>query len=211
MTGAEKLLGKGDMLFLPIGSNTPTRIQGSFITDEEIKRLTDFVKGQQEASYDDSLTNLSSSSVSGGVVSAEDLDELFDEVVELVVSTNKASASMIQRKFKVGYNRAGRIVDQLEEQGVIRKPEGSNNWEVVGRPQIRHEEVKPVEPVYEPIEETFDDTDLSEDELEEVSNIEEDLDEEESSNDIVDVKVKEHETRVIADEEDDGSNLLDSV
>ena len=211
MTGAEKLLGKGDMLFLPIGSNTPTRIQGSFITDEEIKRLTDFVKGQQEASYDDSLTNLSSTSVGGSGVSAEDLDELFDEVVELVVSTNKASASMIQRKFKVGYNRAGRIIDQLEEQGVIRKPEGSNNWEVIGRPQIRHEEVKQPEPVYEPIEETIDDTDLSEDELEEVSNIEEDIDEEESSDDVVDVKVKEHETRVIADEEDDGSNLLDSV
>ena len=197
MTGAEKLLGKGDMLFLPIGSNTPTRIQGSFIDDEEIKRITDFVKSQQEASYDEGLTNLSSTSVSGGGYSSEDLDELFDEVVDLIVSTNKASASMIQRKFKVGYNRAGRIIDQLEEQGVIRKPEGSNNWEVVGRP-IKQE---PIKQEIKPREEI-----QLEEEEEEDANEEAPLEE-----DVIEVKVKEHDMKVIADEEDDGSNLLDDV
>ncbi len=208
-TGAEKLLGKGDMLFLPIGSNTPTRIQGSFIDDEEIKRLTDYVKTQQEANYDDSLSNLSSTSVSGGGVSSEDLDELFDDVVELVVSTNKASASMIQRKFKVGYNRAGRIVDQLEEQGVIRKPEGSNNWEVVGRP-VKHEEPKPEVKYVEP--EPIDDVEDIDTTVEDVVDTSEEVDiPSDEDNEIVDIKVKEHDVKVIADEEDDGSNLLDSV
>ena len=136
-TGAEKLLGKGDMLYLPIGTNTPIRIQGSFINDNEIKRVVDFVKKQQKAQYDESLSNLKSvggSSVGG--VDLSDLDPLYNEVVDLIVSTKKASASMIQRKFKVGYNRAGRIIDELEETGVIRKPEGSNTWEVVGKPSL---------------------------------------------------------------------------
>ena len=136
-TGAEKLLGKGDMLYLPIGTNTPIRIQGSFINDNEIKRVVDFVKKQQKAQYDESLSNLKSvgGSTSGGI-DLGDLDPLYNDVVDLIVSTKKASASMIQRKFKVGYNRAGRIIDELEETGVIRKPEGSNTWEVVGKPSL---------------------------------------------------------------------------
>lgn len=136
-TGAEKLLGKGDMLYLPIGTNTPIRIQGSFINDNEIKRVVDFVKKQQKAQYDESLSNLKSvGGTSSGGVDLSDLDPLYNEVVDLIVSTKKASASMIQRKFKVGYNRAGRIIDELEETGVIRKPEGSNTWEVVGKPSL---------------------------------------------------------------------------
>lgn len=135
-TGAEKLLGKGDMLYLPIGTNTPTRIQGIFITDDEIKKITDFVKGQQEAQYDESLTDLKTVGSNSNGINIADLDELYDEVVDLVVSTKKASASMIQRKFKVGYNRAGRIVDELEETGVIQKAENGRDWVVIGRQDL---------------------------------------------------------------------------
>ncbi|MBQ6477333.1 MAG: cell division protein FtsK [Bacilli bacterium] len=136
-TGAEKLLGKGDMLYLPIGTNTPTRIQGSFIKDSEIKKVIDFVSSQQEAQYDDGLMNLDSISSGdnkdSGSIEADggDLDPLYSEVVNFVVTTQKASASLIQRKFKVGYNRAGRIIDELEEQGIIGPQNGSKPREVL--------------------------------------------------------------------------------
>ena len=139
-TGAEKLLGKGDMLFLPIGMNSPTRIQGSFITDDEIKKLIDFTVEQQKAQYEDSLMNLDSHEVSesdSGAVSAgssgEEDDPLYNEIVEFVISTQKASASLIQRKFKLGYNRAARIVDLLEERGIIGPQNGSKPREVLVR------------------------------------------------------------------------------
>ena len=129
--GAEKLLGKGDMFFLPIGMNSPIRIQGSFITDAEIQRIIDFTKGQQEASYDDSLIQLnevkgensnegeSSGSSNGG-------DELYDEIVDFVVKTQKASASLLQRKFKIGYNKAATMIDLLEENGIIGPATGNS-------------------------------------------------------------------------------------
>jgi len=136
-TGAEKLLGKGDMLFLPIGVNSPTRIQGSFITDEEIKKLIDFTIRQQKAQYDDSLMNLDSATNnrSDDMTSGEsdtDLDDpLYNEVVQFVVETQKASASLLQRKFKLGYNRAARIIDLLEERGIIGPQNGSKPREVL--------------------------------------------------------------------------------
>ena len=136
-TGAEKLLGKGDMLFLPIGVNSPTRIQGSFITDDEIKRIIDFTVEQQKAQYDDSLMNLEANEVSsgGGAICAgsdgEEDDPLYNDIVQFVVSTQKASASLIQRKFKLGYNRAARIVDLLEERGIIGPQNGSKPREVL--------------------------------------------------------------------------------
>ena len=134
-TGAEKLLGKGDMLYLPIGTNTPTRIQGSFITDEEIKRIIDFVSSQQEATYNEELMNLdtiqsNNNSQTSGDNSSSD-DPLYGEVVNFVVTTQKASASLIQRKFKVGYNRAGRLIDELEEKGIIGPQNGSKPREVL--------------------------------------------------------------------------------
>ena len=136
-TGAEKLLGKGDMLFLPIGSNSPVRIQGSFITDDEIKRLIDFTVEQQKAQYDESLLNLeaidktdkSSPTAEGEPV--DDDDPIYSEVVEFVINTQKASASLLQRKFKLGYNRAARIIDLLEERGVIGPANGSKPREVL--------------------------------------------------------------------------------
>lgn len=135
--GAEKLLGKGDMLFLPIGQNSPIRIQGSFITDDEIKRIIDFTVEQQKAQYDDELMNLDSISPSGNAnsleINAEESEEdpLYKEIVQFVVSTQKASASLIQRKFKLGYNRAARIIDILEEKGVIGPANGSKPREVL--------------------------------------------------------------------------------
>ena len=136
-TGAENLLGKGDMLFLPIGMNSPLRIQGSFITDGEIKRIIDFVSNQQGADYDDSMMNLDAVSDNnhseGGTVDVEtdEDDPLYNEIVEFVVSSQKASASLLQRKFKLGYNRAARIIDLLEERGIIGPQNGSKPREVL--------------------------------------------------------------------------------
>ena len=132
--GAEKLLGKGDMLFLPIGSNSPLRIQGVYITDDEIKRVVDFTKDQQEAVYDDSLSNVevnNSNEDSYSDDDSNDVDNMYDQVLEFVVSTQKASASLIQRKFKLGYNRAARIMDQLEERGIIGPSNGSKPRDVL--------------------------------------------------------------------------------
>lgn len=138
-TGAEQLLGKGDMLFLPIGMNSPLRIQGSFITDDEIKRVIDHTIEQQKAEYDDSLLNLEtvddkSPNVDGKGKSdggTDDNDPLYNEIVEFVISTGKASASLLQRRFKLGYNRAARIIDQLEENNIIGPPNGSKPREVL--------------------------------------------------------------------------------
>ena len=137
-TGAEKLLGRGDMLFLPIGVNSPTRIQGSFITDDEIKKIIDFTVEQQKAQYDDSLLNLDAvdtSSNSSGLAdmsgSTDEDDPLYNDIVQFVIDTQKASASLIQRKFKLGYNRAARIVDLLEERGIIGPQNGYKPREVL--------------------------------------------------------------------------------
>lgn len=133
-TGAEKLLGKGDMLFLPIGVNSPTRIQGSFITDDEIKKLIDFTVEQQKAQYDESLLNLEAvdhNAVDNTVIDevagdADSEEELYQQVLEFVVRTQKASASLLQRKFKIGYNKAARMIDTLEERGVIGPATGNS-------------------------------------------------------------------------------------
>ena len=129
--GAEKLLGKGDMLFLPIGLNSPIRIQGSFITDEEIQRIIDFTKKQQEASYSDDFMRLEEEKeevpvgdVESGKTNSD--DELYDQIVDFVVKTQKASASLLQRKFKIGYNKAATMIDELEENGIIGPPTGNS-------------------------------------------------------------------------------------
>lgn len=129
--GAEKLLGKGDMLFLPIGMNSPIRIQGSFITDEEIEKIINFTKNQQEASYVDDFMKLeeekeepSKIEDEGGQSSSE--AELYDQIVDFVVKTQKASASLLQRKFKIGYNKAATMIDELEENGIIGPATGNS-------------------------------------------------------------------------------------
>ena len=132
--GAEKLLGKGDMLFLPMGENTPIRIQGCFISDDEIRRLIDYVCKEQQASYDESLTTTlsSSSSSSGSPGDVEEYDDpMYNEIVDFAIQTGKISASLIQRRFRFGYNRAARVIDLLEERGIIGPQNGSKPREVL--------------------------------------------------------------------------------
>ena len=133
--GAEKLLGKGDMFFLPIGMNSPIRIQGSFITDDEIKKIIDHTVAQQKASYNDTFLNLEAEKpveevdVEAGPV--DDESSLYDEIVNFVIKSQKASASLLQRKFRLGYNRAARCIDLLEERGIIGPQNGSKPREVL--------------------------------------------------------------------------------
>ena len=124
--GAEKLLGKGDMLYLPMGENNPIRIQGCYITDEEIARIIEYVSGQQSATYDESLEH---NPVSNDKESFD--DPLYNEIYEFALETGKISASLIQRRFRLGYNRAARIVDLLEERGIIGPQNGSKPREVI--------------------------------------------------------------------------------
>ena len=132
--GAEKLLGKGDMLFLPMGENTPIRIQGCFISDDEIRRVIEYVCKEQQASYDESLTTTlsSSSSSSSSAGDAEEYDDpMYNEIVDFAIQTGKISASLIQRRFRFGYNRAARVIDLLEERGIIGPQNGSKPREVL--------------------------------------------------------------------------------
>ena len=131
--GAEKLLGKGDMLYYPVGTNKPHRVQGAFVTDEEVEKIVDFVKANGVARYNEdvieSIENSGKSDgekeMSNGAGGANELDPLLPEVIEMCVEIGKASTSYIQRKFSVGFNRAGRIIDQMEERGVVGPYEGT--------------------------------------------------------------------------------------
>ena len=134
--GAEKLLGKGDMLYIPPDQARPSRVQGTFVSEPEIRNLIDFIKSQgQKPEYSDEVTDkYQSNTVSGGSASSsgvsDEKDELFDEVVKYVVQVGKGSSSSIQRRFSVGYNRAARILDQLEEAGLVGEAAGSKPREV---------------------------------------------------------------------------------
>lgn len=134
--GAEKLLGKGDMLYLPMGDSFPTRIQGCYISDDEINKIIKYVSKQQEPSYDEALTNVNSENSSGSSLEVAPLNEdtddpIYDEVVKFALETGKVSASLLQRRFRLGYNRAARIVDLLEERGIIGPQNGSKPREVL--------------------------------------------------------------------------------
>ena len=133
MTGAEKLLGKGDMLYLPQGENVPLRIQGTFISEEETKAIVEFVCAQQKAKYDNTLTVADEDSNATTMVDAKDDYEepLYNEIVEFVVTQGKASASLLQRRFRLGYNRAARCIDLLEDRGIIGPANGSKPREVL--------------------------------------------------------------------------------
>ena len=129
--GAEKLLGKGDMFFMPIGMNSPIRIQGSFINDDEIKKIIDFTIEQQKAQYDDSFLNLEVENKEEKenidmTPSDNNGDNLYDEITDFVIKTQKASASLLQRKFKIGYNKAATMIDKLEEDGIIGPATGNS-------------------------------------------------------------------------------------
>ena len=133
MGGAEKLLGKGDMLYLPMGENAPIRIQGNFISDEETERLIKYVSKEQVAEYDNTLTMATPDHMAAGEGYQEEEyeDPLYNEIVDFAIETGKISASLVQRRFKVGYNRAARIIDILEERGIIGPQNGSKPREVL--------------------------------------------------------------------------------
>ena len=135
MTGAEKLLGKGDMLFLPQGENTPIRIQGTFLSDEEIKKVVDHTINQQKARYDETFTLSDEDAHATTMVEDKGQDAteepLYNDIVEFVVTQGKASASLLQRRFRLGYNRAARAIDLLEERGIIGPNNGSKPREVL--------------------------------------------------------------------------------
>lgn len=131
--GAERLLGKGDMLYFPMGESAPTRIQGCFINDDEIKKLIDYCKEQGSANYDQAFENVSQNTSSGSgnsAVSGDD-DEAYNDVVEFAIQTGKISASLIQRRFRFGYNRAARMMDLLEARGIVGPQNGSKPREVL--------------------------------------------------------------------------------
>ena len=147
--GAEKLLGRGDMLFLANGEIAPQRIQGSFITDDEIEKLVNFTVQQQKAQYDASLMNLDESSNSNSIDTSSSTvdnseekydDPLYNDIVEFVITQGKASASLLQRRFKLGYNRAARIIDLLEERGIVGPQNGSKPREVLVKLDENNEE-----------------------------------------------------------------------
>ena len=125
--GAEKLLGKGDMLFLPMGETDPVRIQGTYVSEDELMKIVSFICSQDKINYEESEI-LKDSQVS---TREDDIDPLYNEVVEFVVSTGKASASLIQRRFKIGYNRAARLVDELDERGIGGPQQGSKPREIL--------------------------------------------------------------------------------
>jgi S-DNA-T family DNA segregation ATPase FtsK/SpoIIIE len=131
MSGAEKLLGKGDMLFLPMGENHPIRIQGAFVSDEEINNVINYTVSQQKAQYDNRFDMEDKATVMHKDDDEEYEDPLYKEIVEFVVRSGKASASLLQRKYKLGYNRAARIIDLLEERGIVGPSNGSKPREVL--------------------------------------------------------------------------------
>ena len=137
MAGAEKLLGKGDMLFYPTGMSKPTRIQGAFISDKEVEKVVDFIKSNGTAKYSDEIlesiekANTNDKEAKNLEEDDDETDPLLDEAIETVIETRQASTSFIQRRFKVGYARAGRIIDQMEERGIISGYQGSKPREVL--------------------------------------------------------------------------------
>lgn len=134
MTGAEKLIGKGDMLFKPMGEGTPIRIQGAFVSEEEVQKVVDYTIKQQKAKYDETFTNLTDKPVGASSYDEKDDqydDPLYNEIVDFVIKSGKTSASLLQRKYRLGYNRAARMIDLLEERGIVGPPNGSKPREVL--------------------------------------------------------------------------------
>ena len=139
--GAEKLLGKGDMLYLPMGENVPIRIQGCFISDDEIRRLIEYVCKEQVAQYDNSLTEEPADNHNPVSGDPEEYDDpLYNEIVEFAIQTGKISASLLQRRFRLGYNRAARVVDLLEERGIVGPANGSKPREVLVKLENKDQE-----------------------------------------------------------------------
>ena len=145
MGGAEKLLGRGDMLYYPVGSSKPTRVQGCFVTDSEVERVVTFIKQGEKGEYDDHImteieqsaaqvkgkSGSSASSAAAGDADGTDSDELLEQAIAVVVEAGLASTSLLQRRLKVGYARAARLVDEMEEKGIVGPFEGSKPRKVL--------------------------------------------------------------------------------
>ena len=131
--GAEKLLGRGDMLYLPIGASKPERIQGAYIDVDEVEAVVDWVKKQKPAEYDEEMIPQEGDETEES--SDEPDDEYYAQAVDLVQRQQSASVSMLQRRFRIGYNRAARLIDEMEEHGVVGPPEGSKPRKVLLPPK----------------------------------------------------------------------------
>ena len=135
MAGAEKLLGKGDMLYYPVGETKPLRMQGTFISEAEIENIVSEIKENTNTTYDnniiESIEKANGKNAKDQDTDEDDADELLNDAIDLVMDMGQASASMLQRKFKIGYSRAGRIVDQMEARGLISGYDGSKPRQVL--------------------------------------------------------------------------------
>jgi DNA segregation ATPase FtsK/SpoIIIE, S-DNA-T family len=137
MGGAEKLLGRGDMLFSPVGSQKPTRIQGCFVSDSEIESITSFVKKSQEADYNENIAEeieKNAAAEKGGDAGDEiggDTDPMMSDAIKCIVEAGQASTSLLQRRLRLGYARAGRLIDQMEQMGIVGQRDGSKPRQVL--------------------------------------------------------------------------------
>ena len=136
--GAEKLLGRGDMLFSPVGSTKPNRIQGCFVSDEEVEAVVDYIKGDRTADYDDNVmveierqAAVEKKQKTGLIEDGPDEDPMLKEAIQIIVENGMASTSFLQRKLKLGYARAGRIIDEMEQRGIVGPYEGSKPRKVL--------------------------------------------------------------------------------
>lgn len=131
MSGAEKLLGRGDMLFYPVGEPKPLRVKGSFVSDSEVEKVVEFIKTQGYSNYDENIIEKINDHSTGNEESSGDNDELLNQAIDMVVDAGQASVSLVQRKFKVGYSRAARIIDQMEARNIVGRFEGSKPRQVL--------------------------------------------------------------------------------
>ena len=140
MNGAEKLLGKGDMLFYPQGYSKPARIQGAFVSDKEVSDVVDFLKNQTlgnvyEPDIEEKIKSLGSGAGTGAASGGNEIDELFEKAGRFIIEKDKASIGMLQRGLKIGFNRAARIMDQLCEYGVVGEEEGTKPRKILMSPE----------------------------------------------------------------------------
>lgn len=131
MVGAEKLLGKGDMLFYPSGQAKPSRIQGAFVTDKEVEQIVDFLRKSSRPGYTQEMVDQITAVAKTASGPSEETDEFFEQAVDLILEKEKASVSMLQRQFRIGYNRAARLMDELERRGLVGPEEGSKPRKVL--------------------------------------------------------------------------------
>ena len=132
--GAENLLGNGDMLFMSPGSRIPRRVHGAYVSDDEVKEIVKFLKKNSEATYIDSLLNLENDGSSNDTVDIDSNDDpLYSEAVEIVLDTKKTSISFIQRKLRIGYNRAANIIESMEAKGILSAQQSNGNREILNK------------------------------------------------------------------------------